>query len=200
MAISSYDIYDDCTLAKMVTEGNSAAFDTLFARHSDAIYAMLLKFTGNSDDVDDLIQEAFMKAYLKIGLYDPKYDFGAWIYTIARNTFVDFSRSRKSNALNPQNLSPEIDNTAQSSSPTPEDYIINAQQRAQIERYISMLPKDYRQLFELRFLDEYSYEEIAEKLDMKLGTVKTRIFRVRNMMCRLITEGEEQTKKQNNNG
>lgn len=200
MAISSYDIYDDCTLAKMVTEGNSAAFDTLFARHSDAIYTMLLKFTGNSDDVDDLIQEAFMKAYLKIGLYDPKYDFGAWIYTIARNTFVDFSRSRKSNALNPQNLSPEIDNTAQSSSPTPEDYIINAQQRAQIERYISMLPEDYRQLFELRFLDEYSYEEIAEKLDMKLGTVKTRIFRVRNMMCRLITEGEEQTKKQNNNG
>lgn len=200
MAISSYDIYDDCTLAKMVTKGNSAAFDTLFARHSDAIYAMLLKFTGNSDDVDDLIQEAFMKAYLKIGLYDPKYDFGAWIYTIARNTFVDFSRSRKSNALNPQNLSPEIDNTAQSSSPTPEDYIINAQQRAQIERYISMLPEDYRQLFELRFLDEYSYEEIAEKLDMKLGTVKTRIFRVRNMMCRLITEGEEQTKKQNNNG
>ena len=200
MAISSYDIYDDYTLAKMVTEGNSAAFDTLFARHSDAIYAMLLKFTGNSDDVDDLIQEAFMKAYLKIGLYDPKYDFGAWIYTIARNTFVDFSRSRKSNALNPQNLSPEIDNTAQSSSPTPEDYIINAQPRAQIERYISMLPEDYRQLFELRFLDEYSYEEIAEKLDMKLGTVKTRIFRVRNMMCRLITEGEEQTKKQNNNG
>ena len=200
MAISSYDIYDDCTLAKMVTEGNSAAFDTLFARHSDAIYAMLLKFTGNSDDVDDLIQEAFMKAYLKIGLYDPKYDFGAWIYTIARNTFVDFSRSRKSNALNPQNLSPEIDNTAQSSSPTPEDYIINALPRAQIERYISMLPEDYRQLFELRFLDEYSYEEIAEKLDMKLGTVKTRIFRVRNMMCRLITEGEEQTKKQNNNG
>ena len=191
MAISSYDIYDDCTLAKMVTEGNSAAFDTLFARHSDAIYAMLLKFTGNSDDVDDLIQEAFMKAYLKIGLYDPKYDFGAWIYTIARNTFVDFSRSRKSNALNPLNLSPEIDNTAQSSSPTPEDYIINAQQRAQIERYISMLPEDYRQLFELRFRDEYSYEEIAEKLEMKLGTVKTRIFRVRNMMCRLITEGKQ---------
>ena len=195
MAKKGYDIYDDCTLAKMVTEGDSSAFDTLFARHSDSIYAMLLKFSGNNDDVNDLMQEAFMKAFLKIGLYDPRYDFGAWIYTIARNTFVDFSRSRKSNALNPQNLSPEIDNTAQSSSPTPEDYIINAQQRTQIERYISMLPEDYRQLFELRFLDEYSYEEIAEKLEMKLGTVKTRIFRVRNMMCRLITEGEEQAKK-----
>ena len=104
MAISSYDIYDDRTLAKMVTEGDSIAFDTLFARHSDSIYAMLLKFTGNSDDVDDLMQEAFMKAFLKIGLYNPKYDFGAWIYTIARNTFVDFNRTRKSSAINSQNF------------------------------------------------------------------------------------------------
>lgn len=200
MANCEYNIHDDSTLVKMVIEGDSTAFDTLFARHSDAIHAMLLKYSGNSDDVNDLMQEAFMKAYLKIGLYNPKYDFGAWIYTIARNTFVDFSRTRKSNALNPQNLSPKIDNTTQASAPTPEDYIINAQQRAQIERYIAMLPEDYRQLFELRFLDEYSYDEIAEKLDMKLGTVKTRIFRVRNMMCQLITEGEEQVKNREING
>ena len=187
MAVKEYGIYDDRSLVDMVIGGDSVAFDTLFARHSETMHAMLSKYAGNSDDVDDLMQEAFMKAYLKIGLYNPKYDFGAWIYTIARNTFVDFSRTRKSNALNPQNLSSEIDNTASNSAPTPEDYIINVQQRVQIERYISMLPEDYRQLFELRFLDEYSYEEIAEKLDMKLGTVKTRIFRVRNMMCKLIT-------------
>jgi RNA polymerase sigma-70 factor (ECF subfamily) len=187
-------------LVRMVIEGDSTAFDTLTARHKETIYAMLLKFTGNSDDVEDLMQEAFMKAFLKIGLYDPKYDFGAWIYTIARNTFVDFSRSRKSNALNPDNLPIEGNNSAQISAPTPEDYIINAQQRAQIERYIAMLPEDYRQIFELRFIDEYSYEEIAEKLDMKLGTVKTRIFRVRNMMCNLITNGKEQSKKLNTNG
>ena len=175
----------------MVVEGDSRAFDTLFARHRDNIYAMLVKYTGDSNEADDLMQEAFMKAYVKIGQYREEYDFGAWIYTIARNTFVDFSRLRKTNALNPQNISPEIDNTAQSSSPTPEDYIINAQQRAQIERYIAMLPEDYRQLFELRFIDEYSYEEIAEKLEMKLGTVKTRIFRVRNMMCKLITNNNQ---------
>ena len=155
------------------------------------IYAMLLKYAGNNDDVEDLMQEAFMKAYLKIGLYDPRFDFGAWIYTIARNTFVDFNRTRKSKALNPENIPLENSPAQQTSAPTPEECIINAQQRAQIERYIAMLPKDYRQLFELRFLDEYSYEEIAEKLDMKLGTVKTRIFRVRNMMCQLITQGEE---------
>ena len=200
MAVNEYIAYDDQTLAKRVIEGDSNAFDTLFARHRDTIYAMLIKYTGNSDDVDDLMQEAFMKAYLKIGLYNPKYDFGAWIYTIARNTFVDFSRTRKSNVINPQNISIESSDTSHMSAPTPEDCIINAQQRAQIERYITMLPEDYRQLFELRFIDEYSYEEIAEKLDMKLGTVKTRIFRVRNMMCRLITEGGEYSEKIRQNG
>ncbi len=194
MVAKDYNSFDDRTLVNSVIEGDSIAFDTLFARHRDMIYSMLLKFTGNNDDVEDLMQEAFMKAYLKIGLYDPKYDFGAWIYTIARNTFVDFNRTRKSNALNAQNLPLESSNSPQASAPTPEDYIINAQQRSQIERYIAMLPEDYRQLFELRFIDEYSYEEISEKLDMKLGTVKTRIFRVRNMMCRLITQGEQSDK------
>ena len=191
MGVKSYSEFDDRALVAMVVEGDSLAFDTLFTRHRDMIYAMLLKYAGNCDDVDDLMQEAFMKAYIKIGLYDPKYDFGAWIYTIARNTFVDFERTRKSTALNPENIPLENSTAQQTSTPTPEDYIINAQQRVQIERYIAMLPEDYRRLFELRFLDEYSYEEIAEKLDMKLGTVKTRIFRVRNMMCRLITQGEE---------
>jgi RNA polymerase sigma-70 factor (ECF subfamily) len=190
-----YNSFDDRTLVNSVIEGDSIAFDTLFARHRDMIYSMLLKFTGNNDDVEDLMQEAFMKAYLKIGLYDPKYDFGAWIYTIARNTFVDFERTRKSVALNPENIPLENSTAQQTSAPSPEDYIINAQQRVQIERYIAMLPEDYRRLFELRFIDEYSYEEIAEKLDMKLGTVKTRIFRVRNMMCRLITQGEESNEK-----
>ena len=179
MTVKAYDIYDDRKLVELVVEGDISAFDALFARHSEMIYATLQKFTGHSDDVDDLMQEAFMKAFLKIGLYNPKYDFGAWIYTIARNTFVDFSRSRKSNAINPQNISLDNGNISQASAPTPEDY---------------------RQLFELRFLDEYSYEEIAEKLDMKLGTVKTRIFRVRNMMCQFITKGEEQSKKLDING
>ena len=135
-----------------------------------------------------------MKAFININRYNSDYDFGAWICTIAKNTFVDFNRSRRSSALNPENNLPiegRCATTAQASSPTPEESIINAQQQAQIERYIAALPQDYRRLFIMRFIEEYTYEEIAEALQMKLGTVKTRIFRVRAMMCRLITEGKE---------
>ena len=131
-----------------------------------------------------------MKAFVHINLYNPSYDFGAWICAIAKNTFVDFSRSRRNKALNPENNLP-LEGTTQALSPTPEESIINAQQRAQIERYIATLPEDYRQLFILRFIEEYTYEEIAEALQMKLGTVKTRIFRVRAMMCKLIVEGDK---------
>ena len=193
MEITDYNAFDDRMLTRMVVEGDSRAFDNLFARHRDAIYAMLVKRTGNTDDVEDLMQEAFMKAYLNIGRYNPDYDFGAWICTIAKNTFVDFDRSRRSNALNPNNNLP-LDGkcgAAQATSPTPEESIINAQQRAQIDRCIAMLPENYRRMFVMRFLDEYSYEEIAEALEMKLGTVKTQIFRVRALMCKMITDGEK---------
>lgn len=194
MEIRDYRSLDDRALVKLVVEGDSRAFEPLFMRHKDTIYAMLVKRATNSDDVDDLLQEAFMKAFVNINRYNPDYDFGAWICTIAKNTFVDFNRSRRSKALNPDNnlpLDSRHTNSAQATAPTPEESIINAQQRAQIERYIATLPEDYRQLFIMRFVEEYTYEEIAETLQMKLGTVKTRIFRVRAMMCKLITDGDK---------
>lgn len=194
MEIRDYRSLDDRALVKLVVEGDSRAFEPLFMRHKDAIYAMLVKRATNSDDVDDLLQEAFMKAFVNINRYNADYDFGAWICTIAKNTFVDFNRSRRNKALNPENNLPlegRCTTNAQAVSPTPEESIINAQQRAQIERYIATLPEDYRELFVLRFIEEYTYEEIAEALQMKLGTVKTRIFRVRAMMCKKITDGEK---------
>lgn len=194
MEVKDYSALDDRILVRLVVEGDSRAFEPLFMRHKDNIYAMLVKRASNSDDVEDLLQEAFMKAFVNINRYNPDYDFGAWICTIAKNTFVDFNRSRRSKALNPENNLPlegRCTNNAQAASPTPEESIINAQQRAQIERYIATLPADYRELFILRFIEEYTYEEIAEALQMKLGTVKTRIFRVRAMMSKLITDGEK---------
>lgn len=194
MEIRDYRSLDDRALVKLVVEGDSRAFEPLFMRHKDTIYAMLVKRATNSDDVEDLLQEAFMKAFVNINRYNPNYDFGAWICTIAKNTFVDFNRSRRNKALNPENNLPiegRCTTNAQAVSPTPEESIINAQQRAQIERYIATLPEDYRELFVLRFIEEYTYEEIAEALQMKLGTVKTRIFRVRAMMCKKITDGEK---------
>ena len=78
-----------------------------------------------------------------------------------------------------------------SNNPTPEENIIRKQQRTQIERYLQAMPPRYRQLIVMRFFEEYSYEEIAMKLELPLGTVKTQIHRAREQMCRLIAADEK---------
>ena len=140
---------------------------------------------GGANDADDLLQETFIKVYINIHRYSADYTFGQWVYTIARNTFIDFVRRRQDDlSIDDRFYAPA------SSAPTPEESVINLQQRSQIEQYLDRLAPRYRQLILMRFFEEYSYEEIAAKLALPLGTVKTQIHRAREQMCRLIAAGE----------
>ena len=126
-----------------------------------------------------------IKVYINIHRYSADYTFGQWVYTIARNTFIDFVRRRQDDlSIDDRFYAPA------SSAPTPEESVINLQQRSQIEQYLDRLAPRYRQLILMRFFEEYSYEEIAAKLALPLGTVKTQIHRAREQMCRLIAAGE----------
>ena len=185
MEIYEYIIADDRRLVQLVLEGDDDAFEHLFNRYRHAIRRLFAMRLGNDSDADDLLQETFLKIYLNIHTYNNSYTFGQWLYAIARNTLVDFTRKRQTDLSIDERFKVPAANT-----PTPEESIINSQQRMQIERFMESLPEQYRQLFRLRFLEEYSYEEIAEKLQMPMGTVKTRIHRARERMCRMIAEGD----------
>lgn len=181
MEIADYIVADDRRLVELALEDDDTAFEYLFDRYRDAIRRLLLQRSGNASDADDLLQETFIKVYINLHRYSPEYTFGQWVYTIARNTFIDFVRRRQ------DDLSIDERFTAPaSSSPTPEERFINLQQRTQIESYLERLSPRYRQLIVLRFFDELSYEEIADKLALPLGTVKTQIHRAREQMCRFI--------------
>ena len=146
---------------------------------------------GNADDADDLLQETYIKGYLNLDRYNPSYTFGQWIYTISRNTFIDFLRKKQEN-LSIDNMragSPSI--TPPSSLPTPEESIINSQQRSQLDAHLAKMTPRYRKLIELRFFKDYSYEEIAAELGVPLGTVKTPIHRARTQLCKFITENSD---------
>ena len=186
MEIYEYIIADDRALAAMVLEGDAAAFEHLFNRYRDSIRRLFVQRLGNDNNADDLLQETFIKVYLNIHSYNRDYTFGQWLYTIARNTLVDFTRRRQSGLSIDERFTAPPANT-----PTPEESIINSQQRLQIEHFLETLPEQYRLLFRLRFIEEYSYEEIAEKLQLPMGTVKTRIHRARERMCRMITDGDK---------
>ena len=172
MEIADYIVAEDRELVDRVLKGDNDAFEYLFNRYRDAIHRLFVQRLGGVNDADDLLQETFIKVYINLHRYSADYTFGQWVYTIARNTFIDFAAPA-------------------SNAPTPEESVINLQQRSQIEHYLERLAPRYRQLILMRFFEEYSYEEIAAKLSLPLGTVKTQIHRAREQMCRLIAQGDE---------
>jgi RNA polymerase sigma-70 factor (ECF subfamily) len=188
MEIEKYIVATDAGLVEMVLGGDNRAFEHLFDRYDGSLHQIYLARTGgNGDDTNDLIQEIFVKAYLNLASYDPRYAFGQWIYTIARNTFIDYVRKRRDD-LSIDGTRGEYTRQPVSLSPNPEEKIIHAEQRVQLEEYLAMMPDKYRRLIELRFFKDLSYEEIAQQLGLPLGTVKTRIHRARTQLCDFITE------------
>lgn len=190
MEISRYIILTDQQLVTLSIDGDSEAFETLFNRYRDSIYKLYVQRTGNSDDAKDLLQETFVKVFLNLARYNTTYTFGQWIYTIARNTFIDFIRRRREDIS--YDISPVSGSTiaAVATEATPEQNIINLQQKMQLDSYLQRMTPRYRTLIELRFFKEYSYEEIASELKLPLGTVKTQIHRAREQLCRFITEND----------
>ncbi|MFI3286270.1 MAG: RNA polymerase sigma factor [Rikenellaceae bacterium] len=186
MEIERYIIADDVTLVDATLEGDHLAFEALTMRYREAIYRMMLARTGSAYDADDLIQETLIKVFINLPRYDKSFTFGQWIYTIARNTLIDSHRRRHDDFSLDDRFS-----VTDLKSPTPEQSVINSQERKLIDEAIERLSETHAKLFKMRFLDEYSYEEIAEKLQMPLGSVKTNIHRARAKMCQYLLEGDK---------
>lgn len=187
MAIEDYIVADDAQLVDWVLAGDNSAFEHLFTRYAESIRRLYLQRVGNVSDVDDLLQETFIKVFINLNRYDRTYTFGQWLYTIARNTFIDFVRKRHED-LSIDALPPHSTVTPASTVPTPEESVISLQQRVRIEHHLDRMTPRYRELIEFRYFHEFSYEEIAEKLSLPLGTVKTQIHRAREQLCRFIIE------------
>ena len=188
MEIEKYIILSDAQLVMLALDGDSVAFETLFKRYREEIYGLCMGRTmGNKEDANDLVQETFVKVYLNLERYDHHYTFGQWIYTIARNTFIDYVRRRRDNLSIDSISTRSVTPTAEEE---PDSRIINEQHSVQMERCMAALPKKYRQMAELRFVRKMSYEEIAEQVGLPIGTVKTQIFRARERLAKLITDND----------
>lgn len=187
MEIEKYLIATDQQLVEMSLNGDTNAFEHLFNRYRESIYLLHMQQTGgNLDDTNDLLQESFIKVFLNLDKYNPNYTFGQWVYTIARNTFIDFIRKQRENISLDSMDESYSPYTPTARTPNPEESIISAQHRTQIEDHLQKMRPRYRQLIELRFIKGYSYEEIAEELDAPLGTIKTQIHRAREQLCKFI--------------
>jgi len=173
----------DRELVNLALQNDQAAFASLLAKYRNALMRHIMKYVTVTEDVEDICQRSFEKAFVRIDRYDPKYAFSTWLYNIAQNEAIDHLRRMKSNIAS---VSISSDNEAMNvlSGITPEEEVIIDQAVSKMIMQIKSLPEGYREVAELRFIKDYAYEDISVELDIPIGTVKTRLNRARKMLSR----------------
>lgn len=187
---------EDLDLVALARNGDQVAYSKLMSRYRDSIFFMVLKMVHNRDDAEDLTIEAFGKAFNNIANYSADYAFSTWLFKIATNNCIDFIRKKRLQTTSIDQTSKNEDGESapiavKDHNPDPEETMVKEQRAAKIRAAIEQLSPKYRSLIELRYLDELSYEEIAEKLDLPLGTVKAQLFRAKDMLYNILKVAKE---------
>lgn len=179
----------DYMLVERAKFGDQQAYAELMGRYRDAIYFMLLKMVNNASDAEDLTIEAFGKAFKSIHQYAPNFAFSTWLFKIATNNCIDFIRKRRSDHISLDQAEDDQDrmsSSVQSSTLDPEESMIRNQKANLLRSVVTKLKPRYRRLVELRYFNEFSYEEIAEEMDLPIGTVKAQLFRARELLYNIL--------------
>jgi RNA polymerase sigma factor (sigma-70 family) len=182
---------NDLILVEEARKGNEKAFAGLMNRYRDSIYYMLLKMVNNPSDAEDLTIEAFGKAFRSIDTYTPRFAFSTWLFMIATNNCIDFIRKKQSSPIPLDQWQDSSDNLTiniQSDLPDPEETLINDQKIAILRKIVNQLKSPYREIIELRYYKEYSYEEIAAELNVPIGTVKAQLYRAKSLLYNIFTK------------
>jgi RNA polymerase sigma-70 factor (ECF subfamily) len=161
----------DELLRRVAESGDRAAFERLFAYFAPRVKAFLMKGGAARDVAEDLAQEAMVKVWRKAKLFDPaKASASTWIYAIARNLRIDALRRNAKPALDPDEPS-----LAAEEAPTADEEYYRKDRDARIRKIFAALPPNQREVVSLHFFDDASHSAIAERLNIPLGTVKSRL-------------------------
>ncbi|MGH7675692.1 MAG: RNA polymerase sigma factor [Gemmatimonadales bacterium] len=180
-------------------EGHEAAFRELVRRYERPVFSLIYRMVRDRALAEDLAQETFVKVLNGIKTYRPEFKFSSWIFKIANNVAIDHLRRRSLETLSldgsPQATTPEERSATalqlSSGGETPLDEVQNRELGTAIERAIARLRPAYRACILLRHVEGHSYEEIAQMLDLPLGTVKTYIHRARNELREYLEDRRE---------
>lgn len=177
---------EDAELIRRAVEGDQRAFSQLRQKYYPTIAGLIRRMMRNSDDVDDLIQETFVKAFNAIATFNHDYAFSTWLYRIASNHCIDFLRKKRLKTFSidqPLETSDgELQYEISDSTWLPDADMHNREKTALLQTAIQELPDKYRKVIELRHTEELDYQEIANQLNLPLGTVKAHLFRAREML------------------
>ena len=161
-------------------EGDEEAFSELVRLYETRVYRFLLRMTRSNEDALDLSQETFLRVYRSLSLFRGQSSFSTWIFSIAHHLCVDHARKlARKNRFTFHSVDEEDAIALPDTKPTPEQVAENKLLSFEIDRALSAITPDLREIFLLREISGLSYAEIAETLELELGTVKSRIARAR---------------------
>ncbi len=175
---------------------SQSAYSTLMERYRDSIFHTMLKMVRNHEDAEDLTIEAFGKAFQKLDSYSPSFAFSTWLFKIATNNCIDFIRKQRMKITSidePTNEDSDVNfaRLLKANSLNPEEHYMMEQRSRVLRNMMDKLKDGYRQMIEMRYFDEMSYQEISEKMNLPIGTVKAQLFRAKELLMEIFKSSEE---------
>lgn len=167
-------------------QGKQIAFSTLLDMFWNQVYGFQLQRTKNENDAEDITIRTFSKAFDKINTFDESYEFNTWLITISKNIHVDLIRKRKKDILEHRGRNNDAIKKVLDETPTIEDNLISEQNLADLLRNIKKLKPHYQSVINLRYFNELSYIDIAEKLNEPINNVKVKLLRAKKLLAEII--------------
>ena len=194
--VVDYAQVTDRQLVELALEGRQSAYREVLVRYERPLFSLVFRMVRDRALAEDLAQEAFVKAFQALDRYDPSYKFSSWIFKIANNLTIDHLRKRRIDTVSidgsPHATSAEHQAqtrlVVQSGGEDPLEYVENKELGGLIEVAIGDLRPEYRTAVLLRHVEGYAYEEIAQIMEIPLGTVKTYLHRARAELKQSLSE------------
>lgn len=183
----------DELLIRRAQRGDADAFEQLLLEHQKNVYNLCYRMAGNPDDAMDLSQETFLRAWRCLDQYQFASAFSTWLYRLCSNICIDFLRKRRRQQTVPLTFE-DADGEEQTyavpdAQPLPEEQVELKLTRETLQAAMAQLLPEHRAVLQLRVVNEMSYEQIADVLDIQIGTVKSRLSRARNQLKKILERG-----------
>lgn len=171
---------DQQLITKYLEDDDANAFEDLLKRYLQPIYNFVYRLTG-SEDTQDIVQEVFIKVWKKIASYDSNYSFKSWIFTIARNTAIDWLRKKRNLVFSSLNSSDDsefsIEDTILDTAPLPEEIFAQKENELLIRKAINSLSPSSKEVLLLHLEEDLTFEEIAKITGRPMNTAKSQYRR-----------------------
>lgn len=169
-------------------KGDKIAFGKLIEAFQGPVYNLAYRMLNNSGEAEEAAQEAFVRAWTKLDMYDPERKFSTWILSITSNYCIDQIRKRRALLLSIDEPLPPHPSLNSDRAEGPEAQMANSEQEDLVQGLLQELPEEYKTAVILRYWQEMSYEEIAETTNSTVSAIKSRLFRARKQLAEICIE------------